>query len=468
MQQMSMSLDQVFSVSELNSEVKWLLDQTFGSIWVEGELSNAMRARTGHFYFSLKDSRSQLRCAMFRNDNRRLDFAPKDGQKVLCRGRLGLYEARGDYQLIVDRMMETGAGDLQRQFEQTKKKLSEQGLFDQQHKKQLPVYPASIGIVTSPTGAAVHDAIKVLQRRYRRAKVIVYPATVQGKEAAPSIVRMLKTANRRAECEVILLIRGGGSLEDLWAFNEEKVAQAVFASTIPIISGVGHEIDYTITDLVADLRAPTPSAAAELCSPDQAALELLISQYNHRLNHAISQRSGTFHTSCQRLFRRLAVQHPSRILQQRLQRCDELELRLNRALTSGINNSKKGSLSLQRRLQLLSPTRQLQRRQQSLTAQSNRLKAIVQSIIDQHRLRLEGSRRTLLAISPLQTLERGYAIAQDRTGQIIRDPAKLAPGQPVLVRVAKGEFAAEVSKKIRNNGRLTKSTKIPPDDQKLT
>ena len=446
MQQMSMPLDQVFSVSELNNEVKLLLDQTFGSVWVEGELSNAMRARTGHLYFSLKDKRSQLRCAMFRNDNRRLGFEPKDGQKVLCRGRLGLYEARGDYQLIVDRMMETGTGDLQRQFELTKKKLHEQGLFDEKHKKQLPVYPECIGIVTSPTGAAVQDVIKVLQRRYPRASIIVYPATVQGREAAPSIVKMLTRANKRAECDILLLVRGGGSLEDLWAFNEEIVARAVFASTIPVISGVGHEIDYTIADLVADMRAPTPSAAAELCSPDQSALQLLLSQHRLRLGRAFAQRHGSLQLSSTRLLKRLSAQHPSNRLRQRSQRCDELEMRLLRALKAQTNGRSSRFLSLRKRLQSLSPDRQLQRRHQTLASLGSRLKATAEALTSRHRLRLEGSSRALRAISPLQTLERGYAIAQDQSGQVIRDASTLKPDQPIRIRVARGKFDARISK----------------------
>lgn len=446
MQQMSMPVDQVFTVSELNSEVKWLLDQTFGTVWVEGELSNTMRARTGHMYFSLKDQRSQLRCAMFRNDNRRLNFEPKDGQKVLCRGRLGLYEARGDYQLIVDRMTETGTGDLQRQFELTKKKLHALGLFDQGHKQQIPEYPQTIGIVTSPTGAAVQDAIKVLQRRYPRASIIIYPATVQGKEAAPSIVTMLKRANRRAECDLLLLIRGGGSIEDLWAFNEEVVAQAIFASALPVVSGVGHEIDYTIADLVADLRAPTPSAAAELCSPDQSALQLLVDQHTQRLGRAFSSYHTTLNHNCQRLIKRLGAQHPRNRLAQRVQRCDELEMRLTRAFNTQTGVREQRFHSLRKRLQRLSPDRQLQRRQQSLIGLSARLQALAAAAVNQQRLRFEGSRRALHAISPLQTLQRGYAIAQDKAGNVIRDASALTPGQPLKIRVAKGEFDAEVGK----------------------
>lgn len=447
MQQMSMPLDQIFSVSELNSEVKWLLDETFGAVWVEGELSNAMRARTGHMYFTLKDKRSQLRCAMFRNDNRHLGFEPKDGQKVLCRGRLGLYEARGDYQLVVDRMMETGTGDLQRQFELTKKKLHEQGLFDQQHKKQLPLYPESIGIVTSPTGAAVQDVIKVLQRRYPKASVIVYPVTVQGKEAAPSIVRMLARANRRSECDVLLLVRGGGSLEDLWAFNEEAVANAVFASVIPVVSGVGHEIDYTIADLVADLRAPTPSAAAELSSPDQSALDLMVSQHRDRLLRVATRQRMLLAEKIERLRKRLSAQHPSNRLREKSQRCDELELRLLRVLRAHTSSRNERLQPLHRRLQRLSPDRQLQRRRQSLAGLQSRLVSAGWSVTNKHRLRVEGSSRALKAISPLQTLQRGYAIAQDQLGNVLRDTKNLEAGQAVQIRLAKGDFAAEVTKR---------------------
>ncbi len=445
MQQIPLSPDQVFTVSELNSEVKWLLDTQFGSIWVEGELSNTMRARTGHMYFSLKDSRSQLRCAMFRNDNRRLDFTPADGQKVLCRGRLGIYEARGDYQMVVDRMIETGAGALQQKFEETKKRLHTEGLFDEALKKPIPVYPRCIGVITSPTGAAVRDALNVLQRRYPCANVIIYPATVQGQTAAPTIAKMLKVANRRAEADVLLLIRGGGSIEDLWAFNEEVVARAIFESDLPVISGVGHEIDYTIADLVADVRAPTPSAAAELCSPDRDELLQGLAGLKRSLGRQMKQRIQEQHTWLGQWQRRLANVHPSNQLRQKTQRCDELDLRLRRCIANSLQRAGQQQSQLSRRLQLLSPQHQISARQERLQRLHGRLVRTTRSQLEQVALQLAGAHRALQGISPLNTLARGYAIVQDDRGSVITDSTSVSENESIKVRLAKGELAAKVT-----------------------
>ncbi len=445
MQQIPLALDQVFTVSELNSEVKWLLDTQFGSIWVEGELSNTMRARTGHIYFSLKDSKSQLRCAMFRNDNRRIDFTPTDGQKVLCRGRLGIYEARGDYQMVVDRMMETGAGALQQKFEENKKRLHAEGLFDPEHKKAIPQFPINIGLITSPTGAAVQDALNVLRRRYPSAQVIVYPATVQGNTAVPSIVRMIQLANRRAECDVLLLIRGGGSLEDLWAFNEEKVARAVFASTLPIISGVGHEVDYTIADLTADLRAPTPSAAAEICSPDQTELRIHLTTLQRRLGRYFLQGNKDKQSRLSQLQRRLANHHPSNRLRQRAQRCDELDMRLQRLMQNALSQARSNRHYLHKRLENLSPRHQLARRRDSLQKLENRLISGLTTKLNSARLTLTGSQRALQAISPLNTLARGYAIVQTKNGSVVANTTELSAGDEIKVRLAKGQIGAKVT-----------------------
>lgn len=458
MQKMLLPPDQVFTVSELNSEVKWLLDTQFGSVWVEGELSNSMKARTGHMYFSLKDSKSQLRCAMFRNDNRRLDFAPKDGQKVLCRGRLGIYEARGDYQMVVDRMIETGAGALQQKFEATKKRLHAEGLFDEQYKKAIPAFPRNIGLITSPTGAAVQDALNVLKRRFPCAQVIVYPATVQGKTAAPAVVRMIELANYRAECDVLLLIRGGGSLEDLWAFNEEIVARAVFASKLPLISGVGHEIDYTICDLAADVRAPTPSAAAELCTPDQAEMQHQVVALKQRLNRYLLQHTQAQDTRLRQLKTRLANHHPKNRLRQRSQRCDELDLRLARQMQSKLLQSTSAHRQLHKRLENLSPQHQLQRRQENLQRLQNRLASAVSARLSNARLTLSGSQRALQTISPLNTLGRGYAIVQTSTGGVVTESTQLSTGDAISIQVAAGGIGATVTNLKHGKSAKTEST----------
>lgn len=458
MQQIPLSLDQIFTVSELNSEVKWLLDTQFGSIWVEGELSNTMRARTGHMYFSLKDSKSQLRCAMFRNDNRRLDFTPGDGQKVLCRGRLGIYEARGDYQMVVDRMIETGAGALQQKFEENKKRLHAEGLFDPAHKKPLPEFPTAIGLITSPTGAAVQDALNVLKRRFPCAQVIVYPATVQGKTAAPSIARMINLANQRAECDVLLLIRGGGSLEDLWAFNEEPVARAIFASTLPVVSGVGHEIDYTIADLTADVRAPTPSAAAEICSPDQTELQTHLTNLQRQLGRHLVQISKQKFTALAQLQRRLANHHPRNRLRQRAQRCDELDLRLQRLMQQTLLQATTKHSQLLKRLENLSPHHQLLNRRENLRKLHSRLTGNIAMRLNNARLTLNASQRTLHAISPLNTLGRGYAIVQTGSGSVVADSTMLKSGEFIKVRLSKGQIGATVTDLDAANPAKTEST----------
>jgi exodeoxyribonuclease VII large subunit len=282
--------EEIFTISRLNREIRFLIEGTFSYMWVEGEVSNFVSPHSGHWYFSLKDEAAQVRCAMFRPQNRRILLGLKDGMHVLAKVRPSLYEGRGEFQLIVETLEEVGIGKLQKAFEQLKKKLSDKGLFDPIHKKSLPSIPRSIGIVTSPTGAAIRDILHVLKRRYAFAPIIIYPTLVQGDKAAAQIVKAIQLANQRQECEVLVLARGGGSLEDLWPFNEEQVAQAIFASRIPIITGVGHEIDFTIADFVADIRAPTPSAAAELITPDCMDLITRFLQTEQRLMHLMKQK----------------------------------------------------------------------------------------------------------------------------------------------------------------------------------
>ncbi len=446
MEQIPLTLDNVYTVSDLNSEVKWLLDTQFGSLWVEGEISNLMRARTGHMYFSLKDSRSQLRCAMFRNDNRRVQFTPADGQKILVRGRLGIYEQRGDYQMVVDRMTEIGVGALQQKFEETKKRLYAEGLFDESTKQPLPAFPKRIGLITSPTGAALQDALNVLRRRYRCAELIVYPVTVQGEQAVPSIVNMLGIANRRAECDVLMLMRGGGSLEDLWAFNEEAVARAIYASKLPLICGVGHEVDYSIADLVADVRAPTPSAAAELVSPDQSKLQLAIATMQRRLCRAVMQNSEEQTAFLRKLARRLDNHHPSQRLRQRAQRCDELDMRLQRATQLSVSRANSALGHLQLRLRNISPQRELARRADKLNQNHNRLLQAFNTRFNSAKARLASDVRALDTVSPLNTLARGYAIVQSPEGDVITSAAQVSPDQQIEVRVAQGSLGAIVNR----------------------
>src|SRR5580700_4686886 len=321
----------IYSVSRLNREVRVLLERGFGSLWLEAEISNFARPSSGHWYFSLKDAAAQVRCAMFRQRNMLCAFIAKDGQKVLVRARIGLYEPRGEYQLIVDHMEDAGLGALKRQFEELSAKLEREGLFAADRKRPLPGLPRRIGIITSPTGAAVRDILHVLARRFPAAAVLIYPVPVQGAQAAGEIVAALELAGRRAECDVLILARGGGSLEDLWAFNDERLARAIVASPIPVITGIGHEIDFTIADFAADVRAPTPSAAAELVVPDAAEWFDAFARIAHRLQRGLLRRLEAQRERLRWLVGRAAFVSPSARLSQQTQRLDDLEQRMFRA-----------------------------------------------------------------------------------------------------------------------------------------
>src|ERR1700728_3269492 len=322
----------IYSVSRLNREVRVLLERGFGALWLEAEISNLARPSSGHWYFSLKDSAAQVRCAMFRQRNMLSAFTPRDGQKVLVRARIGLYEPRGEYQLIVDHMEDAGLGALKRQFEELSAKLSQEGLFAAERKRLLPGLPKRIGVITSPTGAAVRDILHVLARRFPAAPVLIYPVRVQGAQAAAEITATLQLANQRAECDVLILARGGGSLEDLWAFNDERLARAIVASPIPVITGIGHEIDFTIADFAADVRAPTPSAAAEIVVPDAEEWLSSLRRLDARLQRALLRSMQARAQRLRWLCGRAAMVSPSARLAQQSQRLDELEQRLSRAL----------------------------------------------------------------------------------------------------------------------------------------
>ncbi|MGQ7843586.1 exodeoxyribonuclease VII large subunit [Granulosicoccus sp. 3-233] len=433
----------IYTVSRLNQEVQKLLESGFGTLWLQGELSNFSRPSSGHYYFSLKDSQAQIRCAMFKGRNRFLDFRPESGDAVVVRGKLGLYAARGDYQLIVEHMEPAGAGKLQAAFEATKRELDKRGWFDQENKQPLPALPQTIGVVTSPTGAALRDVLHVLARRYRQADIIIYPTLTQGASAAPAIVRALQTANRRAETDVLLLVRGGGSLEDLWAFNEVAVAEAIRNSRIPVVAGIGHEVDISISDLVADLRAPTPSAAAELATPDTSSLQHRLSSTTRRLHRAALGRLGSSQQRLSQQVARLQLRHPQRRLNEQLQRADELEMRLARAWQSRLQRHQSRLQGLRASLDAHSPAMQLTRHQARWQALDSRLNVAMSSRQTFARSRFELLARALHGVSPLAVLDRGYALVMAK-GKLVTQASSLAPGDEISARFSKGEISAIV------------------------
>lgn len=434
----------VYTVSRLNQEVQTLLESGFGTLWLQGELSNFSRPGSGHFYFTLKDSQSQIRCAMFKGRNRYVDFKPQSGDAVIVRGKLGLYAARGDFQLIVEHMEPAGEGRLQAAFEATKRKLDEQGWFDVSKKRALPAMPQTIGVVTSPTGAALRDVLQVLRRRYRQARIVIYPTLTQGAAAAPAIIKALGQANQRRDADVILLVRGGGSLEDLWAFNEVAVAEAIRDSLIPIVAGIGHEVDVTISDLVADLRAPTPSAAAELATPDTSSLQQRVASASRQL--ALRQQTLVA-TLAQRLRQqdtRLQLRHPERQLREQAQRVDDLNSRLQRSwqLQSEQRNNRWNRLEA--RLHTKSPAITVQRQKSAWQTLNRRLDSAVNTTQNKQQSRFELLARALNSVSPLAVLDRGYAMVK-KGDQIIVNAASLSPGDEINARVSNGEIVAIVS-----------------------
>jgi len=431
------------SVTELNHQARHLLEASFLQVWVEGELSSLSRPSSGHWYFSLKDSRCQVRCAMFRSFNQRVRETPREGDQVRIRGKVTLYENRGDFQIIVEQIEPAGTGALQQAFEALKARLQQEGLFDVARKKPLPTLPRRIGVVTSPTGAAIHDILTVLARRCPSIPVTLYPTAVQGKAATADIIRAIKAANTHAEADVLIIGRGGGSLEDLWCFNEEAVARAIAASALPTISAVGHEVDVTIADFVADLRAPTPSAAAEKISPDQDAWSKQLRESELRLAGATRRALTRIETSLRHLSARL--RDPRRELLDKAQRMDELDLRLGKAIGQTLERSDTRASHLTRRLSLQSPVRRLADSRDHLDSLNQRLGASVGQRIDRQNSRLEHLAQTLHVVSPLATLGRGYAIVQDDRGSIIRSAADLKTGDRVTARVARGRLEARVT-----------------------
>ena len=436
----------VYSVSRLNRESRELLETGFPRLWVEGEISNLARPVSGHLYFTLQDARAQVSCALFRNRTTRLGFSPENGSQVLIQAQVSLYEARGNYQLIVNHMEEAGDGALRRAFEQLKHQLHKEGLFEQQHKQSLPSLPRCIGVITSPSGAAIRDVLSVLRRRFPATRIIIYPTRVQGEAAAQQIVAAIRAADSRSECDVLLLTRGGGSLEDLWPFNEEAVARAVYACTTPIVSAVGHEIDVVITDFVADHRAATPSAAAELLSPEQTDLDNRFRQLDNRLYTLLRQSLKQRGDQLNWLAKRIQQSHPGRQLQQQVQRLDDLELRLNRAWQHQRAQREAGIAALQAKLRLHSPQHRLQRLSAQAKQLLQQLEYAVNRQLSGRREQLAGLSRALQAISPLATLQRGYSITLNKPGgSVLQNAAQTKPGDIVETRLARGRILSQVT-----------------------
>lgn len=435
----------VFTVARLNQEVQTLLQRGFGVVWLQAELSNFSRPASGHWYFSLKDSQAQIRCAMFAGRNKYLSFQPEAGDEVLVRGKLGLYAARGDFQLIVEHMEPAGEGRLQAEFDKLRKQLEADGWFSDENKQPLPHRPASIGVVTSATGAAVQDVLTVLNRRYPVANIIIYPTPVQGATAAKAIAAAINTANERAETDVLLLVRGGGSLEDLWAFNEMPVATAIAESDLPIVSGVGHEVDVTIADLVADQRAATPSAAAELVTPEIDQLIGALNQVERRLLGYFQKTQKSADQRLQLWQARLNNRHPERLIQQQQQRVDELDRRLRAFMVQALQNQRAEIQNLSVRLSANSPQRSLQIRQQQLRQLNWRLNSSWKNVFQEAANRSNMASRALNAVSPLATLDRGFAIIE-KEGQVVQKVTDLSVGDTVSARLGEGSIEAKVSK----------------------
>jgi len=435
------------TVSDLNREARSLLERGLARLWVEGEISNLARPASGHVYFTLKDTSAQIRCAWFRQRQRRGQAARIDsGDQVQAYGRVSLYEPRGDYQLIVEEIEPAGEGELRRRFELLKKKLEAEGLFDAALKRDLPALPRRIGIITSPSGAAVRDVLTVLRRRFPAIPVLIYPAAVQGEQAVPELLNALAIANRRADCDVLIVGRGGGSLEDLWAFNDEALARAIRGSDIPVISAVGHEVDFSIADLVADVRAPTPSGAAEIAVPDREEWQRAVAITRQRLVNQMARKLEDKSQALDWLARQLAAASPAATLSRQRQKLDAL----SGTLAAGMRHD---LLSRRRRLDRLAsglmrrtPERALLAMQHRLERLDEHLRAAVARRLESCASRLGLAGRALNSVSPLATLDRGYAIVTDRGGKIVTEAAKVEPGDRIAARVASGRIEATVEK----------------------
>ncbi|EMX9179127.1 exodeoxyribonuclease VII large subunit [Citrobacter sedlakii] len=434
----------IFTVSRLNQTVRLLLEQEMGQVWISGEISNFSQPASGHWYFTLKDDAAQVRCAMFRNSNRRVTFRPQHGQQVLVRANITLYEPRGDYQIIVESMQPAGEGLLQQKFEQLKATLSAEGLFDQQFKKPLPSPARCVGVITSKTGAALHDILHVLKRRDPSLPVIIYPTAVQGDDAPGQIVRAIELANMRNECDVLIVGRGGGSLEDLWSFNDERVARAIFASRIPVVSAVGHETDVTIADFVGDLRAPTPSAAAEMVSRNQQELVRQLQSAQQRLGMAMDYFLANRSRRFTQLHHRLQQQHPQLRLARQQTALERLQQRMNIAIDSQLKRSGQQQFRLLQRLNHQNPQPRIHRAQSRVQQLEYRLADTIRARLSLTRERFGNAVTHLEAVSPLSTLARGYSVTSSADGNVLKHTKQVKAGDLLTTRVTDGWVESEV------------------------
>ena len=435
--------NKVYSVKQLVIELRNLLESNYHTVWVEGEISGLATPASGHLYFSLKEHGAVIRCAFFRQRQSRRCVVPVDGMRVVVCGQISLYESRGDLQLIVSYLEDAGEGALRRAFEQLKMELSREGLFSEAHKKAIPVYPRNIGVITSPSGAALQDILTTLRRRYPLARVILYPTSVQGVQAATEIVGALKTANLRAETEVILLARGGGSLEDLQPFNEEAVAREIFRSAIPVISGVGHEVDHTIADLVADTRAATPTAAAEAATPDIQELQQKLAIRTNQLHRAVTRMHQSAQQSLDSLRSKLV--HPS----QKLALIDQRRINFRQRLVSLVDrklNGKRNHIQhLNTRLRAQSPRNHLVQGHQLLDQKKQALSMLIAHRLIDCQTTVTGLKEKLHIMDPMQTLSRGYAILQNDQRSVVVDPKQTKPGEVLTARLSKGDLQVQVT-----------------------
>lgn len=432
---------EVLTVTQLNRCARTMLEDVFAGVWVVGEVSNLAKPASGHIYFTLKDHDAQIRCALFRQHALRVREALQDGVSVKAYGKVSLFEGRGDYQLIIERLEPAGDGSLKLAFELLQKKLAEEGLFAAEIKKPLPAHPQRIGIVSSPTGAVIRDIISVFKRRAPQVELVLIPTAVQGKEAVPQIIKALQLADKQA-FDAIILARGGGSLEDLWCFNDEAVARAIANCETPVVSGVGHETDVTIADFVADVRAPTPSAAAELLAPHHQDWLATLQQLQQRLERNIKQRLMSARLGVDGLAKRL--RSPQQQLQQNAQRVDDLELRLKRSFQQQRLNYQQRLLQLESRLLAQHPQKRLPLIKQQLAGIERRLVYAVQEKLKYLQMQLTNQVQALQIISPLATLERGYSIVLSERKEVIQAASQTAIGQNLTVKLSKGELKIRV------------------------